>query len=631
MSQFKWKDLIALNSKTTSYLSPLSCLTHIDVNAFFAQVEQIRCHYTAEDPIVCVQWSSIIAVSYAAREYGVSRMDSIHDAMKKCDKLVPIHTAVFRKGEDFWQYHDGCGPWVTEEDNKEKLNPENYKVSLDPYRRESRKILKIFHEWCDLVEKASVDEVFLDLGRKCFTMLMLDEEIKGFDSLRKQFVHGDYDIDDLLPPIPRDLDIQFEGYVYNPENRPLFEDWDDIIFCLNSMLTQRIRDAIQTELGYTTSCGISRTKSLCKLASNFRKPNIQTIIKNSCIEDFLDNENFEITSFWTLGGLKGQELLELLDLPKQGTIKYIREAWPLSPLELQGYMDEKLQSRDGSLEKNYTIDKSISAQTAEKVFHLVRGSYQSPVTPRSMIKSMMSNKNLRGNSCNSFHDCIAWLEVFSGELYGRIRELTQEYNKAFIPRTLSVGFRGNSQKGFQKHTKSSSLVVGGFTVHSKDLLQLGTKLIKELDLAYGKTGKMYPLTNLNMGLSNFEILDTGKSIVDMVGRQTRTIYKRETSDGPTLPEEENDKDIPPAFECQPCNLTFGNEQEFQEHRDYHFATRLSESLNGVSQESKNLSYGERKLLFSQRKRPGKSNSFQSKNNKKIKNTGKMDICKYFSK
>lgn len=170
--------------------------------------------------------------------------------------------------------------------------------------------------------------------------------------------------------------------------------------------------------------------SLCKLASNFRKPNIQTIIKNSCVEDFLDNENFEITSFWTLGGLKGQELLELLDLPKQGTIKYIREAWPLSSLELQGYMDEKLQFRDGSLEKNYTIDKSISAQTAEKVFRLVRGNYQSPVTPRSMIKSMMSNKNLRGNSCNSFQDCIAWLEVFSGELYGRIRELTQEYSKA---------------------------------------------------------------------------------------------------------------------------------------------------------------------------------------------------------
>jgi len=138
MSQFTWKDLIQLNSNDKSYLSPLSCMAHVDVNAFFAQAEQIRCGYTRDDPVVCVQWNSIIAVSYAARKYGISRLDTIGSAMEKSgNKLIPIHTAVFKRGEDYWKYHDGCGSW--NKDKTKRIPANLYKVSLDPYRRESQK------------------------------------------------------------------------------------------------------------------------------------------------------------------------------------------------------------------------------------------------------------------------------------------------------------------------------------------------------------------------------------------------------------------------------------------------------------------------------------------------------------
>lgn len=82
-SKFTWKDLIDLNNKDKAYLSNLACLAHIDVNAFFAQAEQIRCGYSKDDPVVCVQWKSIIAISYAARKHNISRMHTIQEALKR--------------------------------------------------------------------------------------------------------------------------------------------------------------------------------------------------------------------------------------------------------------------------------------------------------------------------------------------------------------------------------------------------------------------------------------------------------------------------------------------------------------------------------------------------------------------
>lgn len=594
MSNFKWKNLLDINSKDKSYLSPLSCIVHIDVNAFFAQAEQIRCNYTIDDPIVCVQWSSIIAVSYAAKKYGITRMDTVQSALEKCDKLIPIHTAVFKKGEDVWEYHDDYRSWMNDPDKQHSLSPEYYKVSLDPYRRESRKLLKIFHQWCDLVEKASIDEVFLDFGRECFSMLMFDEEIEGFEDIRNLFIEGNYNLDGYLPPIPTKISIKFMGDVYNPKNRPLFHDWDDIIMCLNSIKASKVRKYIKTVLGYTTSCGISKTKYTSKLASNFKKPNAQTIIINKCIEDFLDNGEFEITSFWTLGGMYGQKLIQILGLPEHGTIKYIRNTWPSSSNEIQDFIDDMLKKQ--TFQQNIllsSIDFSRTNDISEKIYHLVRGSYQVPVIPKSMINMMMSNKNMRGNSCMNIKDCIQWLKVFSGELTNRVKELQQEYNKLFVPRTLCLGIKGAD---IRKHTKSIKITSTTDELNSNHLLKLGTKLIMELSEKLSKsTLNIYPLTNINMIISNFEIIEKHSSIIDKLGNQKKTQLCLNRIDNLS------DEMTISSYLCQMCKLTFDNEKKFQEHKDYHYALKLSEGINGVSKESDHLSYGERKLLFGRRK------------------------------
>ena len=80
-------------------------------------------------------------------------------ARAKCPDIVFAHVATFLKGDTAWAYHE----------NPRKAT---HKVSLDPYRRESRKIFGIFKEHCRVVEKASIDETYLDLGEVVYKRLL---------------------------------------------------------------------------------------------------------------------------------------------------------------------------------------------------------------------------------------------------------------------------------------------------------------------------------------------------------------------------------------------------------------------------------------------------------------------------
>lgn len=631
-SKFTWKDLIDLNNKDKAYFSNLACLAHIDVNAFFAQAEQIRCGYSKDDPVVCVQWKSIIAISYAARKHNISRMHTIQEALKKSSDIIPIHTAVFKKGENFWQYHDGYGSW--NEDPAKQLPPEEYKVSLEPYRRESRKILKIFREFCDHVEKASVDEVFLDLGRLCFRDLMFpnveateddDYNIVAENPLRELFVNGDYKLDMPLPPVPEALKkLSYCGLVYNHEEAPVIQDWDDVIFALASKNTQLIRKTIQDNLGYTTSCGIARNKILCKLGSNYKKPDAQTVIRNNDILEFLDQGGFEITSFWTLGGALGRELEGLLNLPEKDTIKHIRETWPANHKQLRDYIETELDEAENK--KKYPVVAGSKLEVlSDKLFSMVRGTFSTPITPKPLIQSMMSNKNLRGKSCNSLVDCISWLEVFNGELTARIVDLEQDYNKIVVPRTVSLNLR--SYTGDVRR-KSGPLVINNSKYLSRDLLKTCVKLMQEIHdkFAAKDPSKFYPLINLNVIISNFDILDHQKTVLDMFGNQKQVFNTKTISPklDPVTEVEDKDEDAK-KFSCEKCKVHFDNLKEYDEHKDYHAALKLSESLNGVESTSKNLSIGEKRLLFSKEKRVKKKPISKNKVN------GSGNIYNFFNK
>ena len=636
MSQFTWNDLIQLTSADKSYLSPLSCMAHIDVNAFFAQVEQIRCGYSRDDPVVCVQWNSIIAVSYAARKYNISRLDTIQSAMEKSDnKLIPIHTAVFRRGEDYWQYHDGFGSWNKDKDKQ--LPPNMYKVSLDPYRRESRKIFRIFRSYTDRVEKASVDEVFMDLGNLCFERILTDavpsdnmDKSKGLKVLREIFEQGAYNLDSKLPAVPEELKLlSFVGKVYNPNNKTLIDDWDDVVFAIGSQIVGEIRKDIEDSLGFTTSAGIARTKYVTKLGSNFKKPNAQTIILNKLVEDFLDGESFDITSFWTFGGKIGNEICTLLKTPETGSIKFIRDNWPDGPDGLHNYLDDRIRKLSNS-DEIQVLDTSKTEVLSRKLYDISRGKFLLPLNEKPIVKSMMSNKNMRKGSCSNLTHALSWIDVFSGELTARVKELEQEYTRLIVPKTIVV--QATTAK-FKIHRKSGHFIHNHTDVTTKDFIRIGAKLMQEIDNDYGgpNTSTFYPLINLSMTISTFEIFDTSKSIIDMFGNHAQVLTKNsddtESNDSVTV----NINQKPLTFFCKLCDITFKDNKEYQEHKDFHVALKLSDAMNGMSEDSKNLTVGQKRLLQNKKRQGNNDGRSVVKKKTKSEDSSKRNILSYFSK
>lgn len=122
----------------------LSCvrdsIAHIDIDAAYAAMEMARLNSPPDIPLAVRQWNGLIAVNYAARACGITRHESPAEALIKCPELVMVHVATYRGGDTEPGYWEG-----------DDVLPTTHKVSLDAYRRESLKIIKVFSEFCPIV------------------------------------------------------------------------------------------------------------------------------------------------------------------------------------------------------------------------------------------------------------------------------------------------------------------------------------------------------------------------------------------------------------------------------------------------------------------------------------------------
>lgn len=480
-SKFTYKNLLDLNDPQKAYASPLAVICHVDVNAFFAQYEQNRLNLGRDDPVVCLQWNSIIAVSYAARKFGISRMDSLQSALQKCPKLVAAHTAVFKKGEPTWKYVDY------------RPSPANHKVSLDPYRRESRKMMRLFRSFCDLVEKASVDESFMDFGRLVFKRVVrLFPEISNSPEKWKTT--------DKLPSLTQEsiqrTGLHWKGFVVPKEDEdeqmsPVIHDWDDIVILIGSNLAWEIREKLVNTLNYTTSAGVGRVKTLAKLASGYKKPNAQTVVRDIAIPEFL--ANFSLDDFWSMGGKTGElvssRLLEgRIDdegEKRSNQIGYIRDTYSLKDL------DDKFDHDLG---------------LAQRVYKIVRGELADPITSRIDLKSMTSNKIFRGKAVNSAKDMFSWFDVFVGELVLRLQDLDEEDGRIRRPTKLTLII---TSSGITKSKQMTLSPAKEYDQITKKLTYSSHQLLTDLGESWrGKSGgmTMYPCQRGALEISGFKDL-----------------------------------------------------------------------------------------------------------------------------
>ncbi|KAL3468598.1 hypothetical protein BJX64DRAFT_246332 [Aspergillus heterothallicus] len=459
--------------RQASPASQLRVIAHIDLDAFYAQCEMVRLGTHRETPLAVQQWDSLIAINYPAREFGITRMISAKEARAKCPDIVLQHVATFREGEG--------GKWAYREDAWKNMGSD--KVCLDPYRGESRKILKVIKgelaRWYTdlvqdirrrgsqvklqeaLVEKASVDEVFIDLSPLVFAILL-----QRYPELREKPPGDDRLIPLPCPPTTAlewkaadcliDLD-EHETEVDNP-------DWDDIAMLIGSEIVQSVRTAVWDSLSYTCSAGVANNKMMAKLGSAMHKPNKQTIVRNRAIQNFLGG--FKFTKIRMLGGKLGDQVSAMFGTEQVSDLLKV------------------------SLEQ---FRAKLSDDTATWLYGIIRGEDRSEVNPRTQIKSMLSAKSFRP-SINNLDQAEKWLRIFAADIYGRLVEEGVLENKR-RPKTAALHHRQGGQ------VRSRQLPIPGSAAIDENLLfDLGTTLLRQV----AADGGAWPCANLSLSVGVFE-------------------------------------------------------------------------------------------------------------------------------
>ncbi|GES64243.1 sister chromatid cohesion protein [Aspergillus terreus] len=470
-SRYTYRQFQLLRQGSTA--SPLRVIAHLDLDAFYAQCEMVRLQTPREQPLAVRQWDSLIAINYPARAFGITRMITAAEAKKLCPEIVLQHVATFREGEG--------GKWAYREDAFRHIGTD--KVCLDPYRAESRKILQVMKEelsrWhADLVdderglgsqfqieqaglEKASIDEVFIDLSPLVYGVLL-----QRYPELRAA-PQGDDKFASLPRPPTTALEWSAEDCLVDldkTETEVDDPDWDDVAILIGSEVVRSLRTAVLNRLQYTCSAGIARNKMIAKLGSSSNKPNKQTIVRNRAVQNFLGG--FKFTKIRMLGGKLGDQVTALFGTEQVGDLLQV-------PLEqLRAKLDD---------------------DTALWLYGIIRGEDRSEVNPRTQIKSMLSAKSFRP-SINSVEQAEKWLRIFAADIYGRLVEDGVLENRR-RPRTIALHHRQNAQVRSRQHP-----IPGSMPIDETMLFELGKTLLRQVV----GDGRAWPCANLSLSVGGFE-------------------------------------------------------------------------------------------------------------------------------
>lgn len=206
-------------------------IVHIDVDCFYAQVEELLDPTLRSRPLGIQQKNIIVTCNYAARARGVGKLQLLSEALRICPDLVLV------LGED-----------------------------LTKYRRMSAAIFDVLVAYHGdrpaVVERLGMDENYVD--------------VSALVAQRQHSASGS------TPPPPPTI----EGFVYPPDE-PLIgaPATADTCGCgcaerlaWGTAIARELRDRLHAELGITACAGIAHNKLLAKWVGSRNKPNAQTVL-----------------------------------------------------------------------------------------------------------------------------------------------------------------------------------------------------------------------------------------------------------------------------------------------------------------------------------------------------------------
>eukprot|EP01116_Phalansterium_solitarium_P000627 TRINITY_DN1045_c0_g1_i1.p1 TRINITY_DN1045_c0_g1~~TRINITY_DN1045_c0_g1_i1.p1 ORF type:complete len:485 (-),score=128.18 TRINITY_DN1045_c0_g1_i1:655-2109(-) len=303
----------------------LITIIHVDMDAFYAQVEGRRLGIESTAPLCVQQWNGLIAVNYAARKAGVTRFMRISEAKQKCPELVLAPVEI-----------------------------RNNLVSLERYRDASAEVFSVIRRLLANVERASIDEAYIDVTAEVQRRLAaVDPAATGATGSN----YADWSWPGTHLKLP---DAQHES------SPPAASDVVQLVqlHCAAGIAAE-LRTAILTETGFTSSAGISFNKMFAKIGSAMHKPNQQTVVPANAALALLRDLPLRKIKF--LGGKLGKAIEQRLAVSTAG------ELLPYSKAQLAAHFGDKtagwLYDVCRGIDRSEVVDREdIASITASRSF-----------------------------------------------------------------------------------------------------------------------------------------------------------------------------------------------------------------------------------------------------------------------
>lgn len=232
------------------------CILHLDIDCFYCQAEELHRRLPPSRPLAIGQKHIIVTCNYAARKYGVGKLQLREKAMALCPSLLIV------EGSD-----------------------------LKNYKQQSRFVYEAFRKVAKKIspniscKKGTMDEMMADLSPA------VDRSIKGnLSSLKRGetnwslFVFGESKTRTKLveDQTGQETVVSYRNMSQKlpPSRRNVHEDYGterDKQLCIRrleiaSSFVERICEYIQRETGFYCTGGISVSPLLAKVASDINKP-----------------------------------------------------------------------------------------------------------------------------------------------------------------------------------------------------------------------------------------------------------------------------------------------------------------------------------------------------------------------
>ncbi|XP_032909990.1 DNA polymerase eta [Catharus ustulatus] len=368
----------------------------VDMDCFFMQVEQRLDPQLRGRPCAVVQYTEwqgggIIAVSYEARAFGVSRGMWASEARALCPELALARVPQARG-----------------------------KADLTRYREASAEVMQVLSRFA-AIERASIDEAYLDLtgsarhrlrdlrGRPLPAALLPSTFVQGLpgepgpDPGGKGAHRADPGGKEELRQ--RGLDEWLASLSFDNPDCP------DLQLTMGAVIVEEIRAAVEEATGFRCSAGISHNKTLAKLACGLNKPNRQTLVSARFVPQLFSK--LPVSSVRNLGGKLGTAITDILG------VEYIGELTQFSETELQTHFGDK---------------------TGSWLYDLCRGIEEEPVKNRYLPQSIGCSKNFPGKLALATQKAVQhWLLQLALELESRLNKDRSQNHR--VARQLMVVIR----------------------------------------------------------------------------------------------------------------------------------------------------------------------------------------------